>query len=108
MTNRHQLSEVFADEDVVDRIFDYVRGMLPPDLDAAEIDQMKREVRRELGGAVWYIRQPVHPRDEARARAQAVLALFNGQNATEVARVLGIGRATVYRIIKQAHSTRRK
>ncbi|WP_373995244.1 helix-turn-helix domain-containing protein [Massilia sp. WG5] len=27
--------------------------------------------------------------------------LFNGRNASEVARKLGIGRATVYRIIKQ-------
>ncbi|MFE8033837.1 helix-turn-helix domain-containing protein [Thiohalocapsa marina] len=101
MTRRHELSEVFADEDVVDRIFDYVRGMLPPNLDATEIEQMKREVRREFGGRGVYIQR--RRADEARARAQAVLALFNGQNATEVARVLGIGRATVYRIIKQAH-----
>ena len=33
-----------------------------------------------------------------------VLRVFNGRNAAEVARRLGIGRATVYRIIKQEGS----
>ena len=34
--------------------------------------------------------------------ARQVLRLFNGCNATEVARELNVGRATVYRVLKQA------
>jgi len=34
-------------------------------------------------------------------RARKVLALFNGRNAREVARKLGISRTSVYRYLKQ-------
>jgi DNA invertase Pin-like site-specific DNA recombinase len=37
----------------------------------------------------------------AEQRAQQILELFNGRNAREVARAIGCGRATVYRVLKQ-------
>lgn len=97
---RDDLSEVFGDADVVDRVFEFVRELLPEDSGvAAELEEIKRQVRREFGGREVYI----HRRrdEETRVRAERVLAMFNGRNASEVARRLGIGRATVYRIIKQ-------
>lgn len=98
---RDDLCEVFCDEDVVDRVFDYVRELLPDHAALAdELEEIKRQVRREFGGREVYIHR--RRTDEARERAERVLALFNGRNASEVARRLGIGRATVYRIIKQA------
>jgi plasmid stabilization system protein ParE len=86
-----------ADPDLVDRIFDYVLVLMP------EIARRREEIvgrlRDEFAGQRVYIRRHVDPQgDEV---AIKVLKLFNGRNATEVARTLGIGRATVYRKLKQ-------
>lgn len=96
---RDDLNEVFCDADVVDRVFDFVRELLPDESAAAELEEIKRQVRREFGGREVYIHR--RRSEETRVRAERVLAMFNGRNASEVARRLGIGRATVYRIIKQ-------
>ena len=40
-------------------------------------------------------------KDKGDRLATQVLSLFNGRNATEVARCLNISRATVYRLLKQ-------
>lgn len=86
-----------TEPDVVDRIFAYLtaQGLVPPetDLKAAE-----KAVRQEIGAGMAYVRAKSTDPQETAAK---VLALFNGRNATTIARQLGIGRATVYRIIKQ-------
>lgn len=85
---------IAAEPDLVDRIFDYLLKEVPEFRDAAQ--RVKNAVRAEFAGEECYIQG--RPRE---ATTQQVLALFNGRNATEVARSLGISRATVYRTIKQ-------
>lgn len=84
--------------DLVDRIFDLLQGALPPQL-SEDLEQAKAAVREEFGGEPGVWKQSSIAR---RGRAEEVLRLFNGRNAAEVARQLGIGRATVYRLLKQA------
>lgn len=91
-------TDVFDNPDFVDAIFKYLEEARP-DL-AAVLGQLQDEVRAEFRGIEIYI-----PRRSMAKRRQLtidVLSLFNGRNASEVARTLGIGRTTVYRIIKQA------
>lgn len=90
-----------ADPDLVDRIFEF----LADDhrlavLDAQALATLKTAVRAEFRGEECYIAgRPASARQEL---AATVLAMFNGRNATEVARALRIGRATVYRVLKQS------
>jgi hypothetical protein len=92
-----------AEPDLVDRIFDYVLELIPEISGHPDVDTVKQAVRVEFEGIETYIKKrrgagsALDP-----AVAQQVLVLFNGRNATEVARRLRIGRATVYRVIKQA------
>lgn len=90
-----------AKPDLVDRIFDYILAEFPQisGQPAHKIATTKAAVRAEFKGEECYIasRQPT---DRQQTVAQ-VLALFNGRNATEVARRLQISRRTVYRVIKQ-------
>lgn len=88
-----------ANPDLVDRIFDYVFELIP-DLGAARMAELKQAAREEFRGERCYINE-LSPSDR-QARIAEVLALFNGRNASEVGRRLGISRATVYRYIKQA------
>jgi transcriptional regulator of acetoin/glycerol metabolism len=90
-------SEIFDNVDLVDAIFRFIEQEFPAL--APRAAQLKDEVRREFSGEkVWVRRRSQAARDRL---VEEVLASFNGRNATEVARRLGIGRATVYRIIKQ-------
>ena len=92
--------ELFDNADLVDAIFAFIEEEFPQM--ASRTAQLKDEVRREFNGIEIYI-----PRRSRAARdklTRDVLNLFNGRNATEIARRLGIGRATVYRIIKQEGS----
>lgn len=103
MVNMNPPNSLDGDQDLVDRIFDYLLEGIPALQEAAaqgRLSEMKVAVRREFAGD----RQSIGPRSGAGQRdvAEQVLALFNGQNATEVARRLGISRATVYRRLKQA------
>lgn len=90
-----------AEPDLVDRIFEF----LADDhrlavLDAQALAALKIAVRAEFRGEECYIAsRPASARQEL---AATVLAMFNGRNATEVARALRIGRATVYRVLKQS------
>jgi len=94
----HKLSAKFAEPDLVDRIFEYILE-LHPEIAERNLDKHKLAVREEFAGEKVYIRTPHEIR---RAQlATEVLTMFNGRNATEVARRLQISRATVYRIIKQ-------
>ena len=110
-----------TEPDLVDRIFDYI--FQDPALAAAlqaQVEQdaeqdaeqagedklttLKTAVRAEFKGEECYIAG--RPESERQKTVAKVLALFNGRNASEVARKLHIGRASVYRIIKQAGTKR--
>lgn len=97
-----------TDPDLVDRIFDYI--LADPALAEAinkqvkaqqdtSVAKLKSAVRAEFVGEKCYI--PARPESARQQQAQQVLTLFNGRNASEVARRLQISRATVYRYLKQ-------
>jgi Mor family transcriptional regulator len=90
-----------AEPDLVDRIFDYILAdpALAVAIKKTSLSKLKSAVRAEFKGEECYIAgRPATARQETVAQ---VLALFNGRNATEIARRLRISRRTVYRIIKQ-------
>lgn len=87
---------IFNNPDLVDAIFAYIFAEFP-EL-AERIADMKEATRREFCGQQTYVKRSQSARD---ALSREVLAMFDGRNASEVARRLNIGRATVYRIIKQ-------
>jgi Mor family transcriptional regulator len=82
--------------DFVDHVFTYLLREFPH-LAGPQFAKAKRAVREHLGGDRVYI-----SRRSSEALAHQVLSLFNGRNATEVARSLNISRATVYRVLKQS------
>ena len=93
-----------AEPDLVDRIFDYI--LSEPALAkaiAGREDELKKAVR-------WEFKDEVGKRSQRERHEMVVqvLALFNGRNASEVARRLQISRATVYRVIKQAHQGKKQ
>lgn len=92
---RHVLSERFADPDLVDRIFAHVLQLIP-ELASADIQSTKAAIRSEFGGAQQYVRS-----ESVDRRKRDVRRMFDGRNATQIARVLKISRATVYRCLKQ-------
>ena len=91
------VSDVLSESaDLIDAIFAYIVAEFPQMRErAAELQDL---TRREFSGDMTYIarRSPV----ERQRVADEVLSLFNGRNASEVARRLNISRAGVYRIIK--------
>lgn len=93
----HSLSPQFSDPDLVDRLFDYVVQLLPELADRAP--EVKAAVRHEFAGERVFIRE--RDREPTHVLARKVLSMFNGRNASEVARQLKISRATVYRYLKQ-------
>ncbi|HEY0915642.1 MAG TPA: Mor transcription activator family protein [Solimonas sp.] len=100
-----KLDALIAQEpDLVDRIFEYLLTEFPQ-LRGQNFDKAKKAVRDEFGGQEAYI--PQRPPSERQELAQSVLQLFNGRNATEVARRLHISRATVYRLLKQEGSEKK-
>lgn len=88
-----------ASPDLVDRIFDYVVELCP-EISADRVADLKQAAREEFAGERCYINE--RSRTDRQEMVAKVLALFNGRNASEVARRLSISRATVYRYIKQA------
>lgn len=98
-TQPKELQDLLAAEpDLVDRIFEYLLAEFPH-LGGEEmrIKNAQAAVRAEFAGQILYIQKR-----SSREMACEVLRLFDGRNATEVARRLGINRATVYRYLKQA------
>lgn len=98
-TLKHHL----ADADFVDRVWQYLLTTWPTrlaDIPADQVEQMKMQIRRDEGGESHYIaaRRDLQVQHDTRQ----ILRLFNGRNATEVARTLGCSRAKVYRVLKQA------
>lgn len=91
-----------AEPDLVDRIFDYILAEFPQI--SASVQKHKAAVRAEFKGEECYIAgKPATARQQ---QVSQVLALFNGRNASEVARRLQIGRTTVYRVLKQHGHTK--
>lgn len=99
---------VAAEPDLVDRIFDYILAEIPQMAanPPERVHQLKAAVRAEFKGEECYIAsRPATARQEMVAQ---VLALFNGRNASEVARRLHISRASVYRVLKQPGTAQAK
>lgn len=94
----HGQSTVETDRtrDLVTAIFDVLIEN-NPEL-AEKREEGEAAVRHRLGG----LRGTVLAKPDSDTMATRVLSLFNGRNAREVARKLGIGRASVYRYLKQA------
>ncbi|MDN4036790.1 Mor transcription activator family protein [Massilia sp. YIM B02443] len=84
------------DPDLIDSIFAFIAIEFPELKERA--GELKQMARREFAGIETYI--PRRPRAERDRIVQEVMRLFDGRNATEVARRLNISRASVYRIIK--------
>jgi len=93
----HVLSERFDDPDLVDRIFDYMVQQIPEM--GERRSEISRAIRAEFASQRVYVR--ARGLGDPHKLAHEVLRLFNGRNATEVARTLQISRATVYRLLKQ-------
>lgn len=86
-----------AEPDFVDRIFDYLLSEFPQLAgDAERMQKAQTAVRAEFAGEEVYIQKR-----SSRDLASEVLQHFNGRNASEVARRLGVSRRTVYRHLKQ-------
>lgn len=100
--------DVFAGQSYLaeDRPGDFVETLFDMLVAAGKISQSqaleaKPFVRSHFGCERYYVAAN-RPGADAEQRARAVLSMFNGRNAREVARRLGIGKTTVYRIIKQS------
>lgn len=86
-----------AHPDLVERIFDYLLEEFPQLAgDQPRLKKAEAAVRAEFAGSEVYLQKR-----KGQDLAAEVLRLFNGRNASEVARRLGIHRATVYRYLKQ-------
>jgi Mor family transcriptional regulator len=100
----HVLSERFSDPDLVDFIFEYIATQIP-EFRHANLREAQIAVRDHFGGIDKAYVRTAHAERRAELVRQ-VLSLFNGRNASEVARRLHISRATVYRVIKQPGAAR--
>lgn len=86
----------FVEPDFVTAMFDLLCER-HPELQSNRPD-LEQVVRNHFKGARAY----VAAKPDTAQTAVQVLTLFNGRNAREVARRLGISRATVYRVLKQS------
>jgi Mor family transcriptional regulator len=84
--------------DLVDLIFEYIVAEFPEI--SGRAPALKNAARKEFAGIETYIAQ--RSPTERQAQINQIMCLFNGRNATEIARRLQISRATVYRLIKTA------
>ena len=84
--------------DLVDLIFDCILAEFPEMAPRAGV--LKEATRTEFSGDTTYIAR--RSAIERQKLVNEVLRLFNGRNATEIARRLNISRSTVYRLIKTA------
>ena len=99
-TSVPQTTRPAPDGDIVDRIFELLPDFLP---NGASLDEAKAIIRAEWGGTTVHVHL-ASPLDRAERRAEIVRQVneqFNGRNARELARCLGIGVTTVYRMIKR-------
>ena len=79
-------------------MLDHLEELLPEFAqDVARRSEVEAALRKEFGGKEVYVASSMS--NEALRRE--VLRRFNGRNASTLARELKIGRATVYRWLKQ-------
>lgn len=90
--------EVKREGDLVTRVIEYLQNLPSqqmPSSPAPEVwEKVEADLRHHFGGQEAYVgkKQPAAPQ---------ILRLFNGRNATEVARKLRVSRGYVYRVLKQ-------
>lgn len=89
---------LLQEPDLVDRIFDYICKQIP-EMATQDLDAHKSAVREEFAGSREFIKS--NRSQKSLDLADQVLRKFNGRNATELARELGISRPSVYRILKR-------
>jgi len=99
MTADGQTSAPWNDPDFVDRVFEYLLREFPQ-IAGHECERVRSAMRFEFAGDKHYIKR--QSQTDKERRKQQILSMFNGRNATEIARALQIGRTTVYRTLKQA------
>lgn len=87
---------ILDNPDLIDAIFAFIVIEFPEMRERAQA--LKDSARKEFAGIETYI--PRRSQAERERVVREVMKLFNGRNATEVARRLNISRASVYRIIK--------
>ncbi len=87
--------DTWTEPDLVDRVWDYLLRNLP-EIKPRET-AIKAELRAEFGGQEVYVRK-----ERAASISAEIGKIYNGRNATEVARRLGISRVSVWRHLKQA------
>lgn len=97
MFHGQSTEEADRQRDLVTAMFDLLEET-HPDVIKPHRDILEADVRHYMKGA----RGTIMDKPDSETRARRVLALFNGRNAREVARKLGIGKTSVYRYIKQA------
>lgn len=86
--------------DVLEEIFAAIAEQLPEVASGPQrVEAVKAIIRERFAGIEVYV--PRRPVAERRQLDRRIAELFDGRNATEVARRLGISRATVYRKLKQ-------
>lgn len=92
-----------AEPDLIDRAFDELARIAGPAIVNEQLDKARAQLRQEFGGQRHYVKRvDTVERAQHHQRCAEILAQhFNGRNATELARKLRIGRATVYRLLKQ-------
>jgi Mor family transcriptional regulator len=83
--------------DLVDAILDWIVSRHPDMKEKAP--SLMADIRADWGASRHYVR--AGSQTERQRRISQALSLFNGRNATEVARPVGVSRGTVYRIVKQ-------
>lgn len=86
---------ISQEPDLIDDIFRFLLHE-HPELAGHEL-KTKANLRKEFGGESYYV-----AKRSATDLTQRVLGLWNGRNATTVARELGISRGSVYRHLKAA------
>lgn len=82
--------------DLVTAIFDLLVEHYP------DLEDIRPDAEPAIRNRLLGLRGTVTDRPDSETMATRVLALFNGRNPREVARKLGISRASVYRYLKQA------
>lgn len=99
-TVRKQEPELDDELDVLEEIFALIAEQLPEVASGPQrVEAVKAIIRERFAGIEVYV--PRRPAAERRQLDRRIAELFDGRNATEVARRLGISRATVYRKLKQ-------